>query len=64
VWEFLQEGTLILWRWIGGEIVTLVGALGTWPVTVETGDKRGRWKEGEWSIEVDELRRLSIYQTI
>jgi len=54
----------MLWRWIGGEIVMLVGALGTWPVIVETGDEGGRWKEGEWSMEVDELRRLSIYQTI
>jgi len=54
----------MLWRWIGGEIVMPVETLGTWPVIVETGDEGGRWKEGEWSMEVDELRRLSIYQTI
>ena len=64
MWGFLQEGTLMLWRWIGGEIVMLVGALGTWPVIVETEDEGDQWKEEEWSMEVDELRRLSIYQTI
>ena len=41
-----------------------VGDLGTWPVIVETEEKGGQWKEGEWNMEVDELRRLSMYQTI
>ena len=37
----------------------LVEALGTWPITVEIGGKEEEWRTiGEWSIEVEELRRF------
>ena len=39
MWEFLQDETLMLWRWIGGGIVMLAGVLGTWPVIVGIGDR-------------------------
>ena len=38
----------------------LVGVLGTWPVTVEIEGRKGEWRIiGEWSMEEEELRRLS-----
>ena len=37
VWGFLQDGTPLLWKWIGEGIVLLVGDLGIWPATAGTG---------------------------
>jgi len=48
IWGFLSDGTLMQWRWTGGGIVTLVGVLGTWPITAGTGEEEGRWKGGGW----------------
>ena len=42
----------------------LAGASGTWPAIVETGEEGGQWKEGEWSMVEEELRRFMTIQTI
>ena len=41
-----------------------VGDLNTWPATVGIEEEEGRWMEEGWNMGEDELRRLSIYQTI
>ena len=41
---FCKEGIPLLWISIGGEIVMLVGVLGTWPITIEIGDREGEWQ--------------------
>ena len=58
---FHKEGIPLLWILIGGEIVMLVGVLGTWPITVEIESREEEWRIiGEWSMEKEEMRRLLI----
>ena len=42
----------------------LVGVLGTWPAIAGIEEEGGRWKEEEWSIVEEELRRSLTTQTI
>ena len=42
----------------------LVEDLGTWPVTVGTEGEKDQWREGEWNIGEEGLRRFMIKETI
>ena len=35
----------------------LAGVLGIWPAIAEIGEEEGQWKEKEWSIVEEELKR-------
>ena len=61
---FLQDRTLMQWRWIRERIVTLVEVLGTWPVTVGTEGEEDRWRGGEWNMGEEGSRRFTIKKTI